>query len=212
MKTLRRVWLLATPCTASLPGSFIHGILQARVLEWVHKFKQIPRCAKGQGSLVCYSSWGCKSWAQLSDWTTNVWMWEMSHNEGWAAKTWPFWTVVLEKTLESPLDSKEIKPVSPKGNQPWIFKGLMLKLKLQYFVRLLWRARLTGKDSDAKKNWRQEESWATEDEMVGWHHWRNGLECEQTQGDSEGQGSLACCSPWDHKESDPTQQLNNNYQ
>ena len=90
---------------------------------------------------------------------------------------------------ESPLDSKKIKPVNPKGNQSWIF---------------------TGKDPDAVKNWGQEEKGETEDEMSRWHHWLNGYNFEQAQQDSEGQGSLGCCSPWVHEESDLTEQLNNN--
>ena len=86
----------------------------------------------------------------------------------------------------------------------------MVKLKLQYFGHLMWRAWLIGKDPDAGKDWRQEEKGETEDEMVGWHHWLNGHEFEQTPGASEGQGGLVCCIPWGHKESDMTEWLNNN--
>ena len=104
---------------------------------------------------------------------------------------------------QSPLDSKEIKPVNPKGNQPWIFIG-----RTEAEAPILWppdvKSRLTGKDPDAGKDWRQEEKGMTEDEMVGWHHWFNGHESEQTPGDSEGQRSLDCCSPWAGKESDST--------
>ena len=107
-----------------------------------------------------------------------------------------FQTVVLEKTLESPLDCKEIKPVNPKGNQPWIFIG---RTDAKAEAPILWlpevKSQLIGKDPDIGKDWRQEEKGAAEDEMVGWHHWLNGHEFEQTQGDGEGQGSLACCSP-----------------
>ena len=121
-----------------------------------------------------------------------------------------FQTVVLEKTLESPLDCKEIKPVNPKGNQPWIFIG---RTDAKAEAPILWlpevKSQLIGKDPDIGKDWRQEEKWAAEDEMVGWHHWLNGHEFEQTQGDGEGQGSLACCSPSSHKESDRTEWLNN---
>ena len=114
---------------------------------------------------------------------------------------------VLEKTLESPLDWKEIQPVHPKGNQSWIFiGGLMLKLKLQYFGHL--KNWLIWKDPDDGKDWRQEEKGTTEDEMVGWHHWLNGHEFEQALGVGDGQGSLACCSPWDHKDSDTIEWLN----
>ena len=127
--------------------------------------------------------------------------------EGWVPKNWCFWTVVLEKTLESPLDYKEIKPVNPKGNQPWIFTG-----RTGFEDPILWppdaKNRLTRKDPDAGKDWRQEKG-TTEDEMVGWHHWLNEHEFEQTLGDSEGQGNLECCSPWGRKELHMTEQLNN---
>ena len=141
--------------------------------------------------------------AMLSN--SHVQMWELGHEEGWAPKNWCFWIVVLGKTLESPLDSKEIKPVHPKGNQPWIFIG---RTDDEAEVLILWpsdvKNQLAGKDSDAGKDWRQEEKGVTEDEMVGWHHWLHGPDFEQTQGDSEGQGSLACCGPWGHKELDVT--------
>ena len=117
-------------------------------------------------------------------------------------------TVVLEKTLESPLDCKEIKPVNRKGNQFWIFIG---RTDAEAEAPILWppdvKSRLTGKDPDAGKDWRWEEKGMTEDKMVGWHHRINGHEFEQALGDGEGQGSLACCSPW---ESDTTEQLSNN--
>jgi len=108
-----------------------------------------------------------------------------------------FSIVVLEKTLECPLDSKEFKPVHPKGHQPWIFIG---RIDAEAEAPVLWppdaKHQPTGKDPDAGKDWGQEEKEVTEDEMVGWHHWFNGHEFEQTLGDSEGQGSLACCSLW----------------
>ena len=123
-------------------------------------------------------------------------MQELDHKEGWAPKNWCFQTVVLEKTLESPLDSKEIKPVNPKGNQPWIFIG---RTDTEAEALIFWppdaENRLIEKDSAAGKDWRQKEKGTTEDEMVGWHHWLNEYEFEQFLGDSEGQGSLACCSP-----------------
>ena len=103
--------------------------------------------------------------------SNHVWMWELDYNESWALKNWCFWTVVLEKTLESPLDGKEIQPVHPKENQSWILlEGLMLKLKLKYFGHLMLRADSFEKDPDAGKDWRQDEKWTTEDDMVGWHH------------------------------------------
>ena len=121
------------------------------------------------------------------------------------------WTVVLEKTLESPLDCKEIQPVNPKGNQSWIFIG---RIDAEAEAPILWppdrKNQFTGKDPYAGKDWRQEEKGMTEDEMVGWHYWLNEHEFEQTLGDSEGQGSLVCCSPWGCKELVTTQQLNNN--
>ena len=106
-------------------------------------------------------------------------------------------TVVLEKTLESPLDSKEIKPVNPKRNQSWICIG---RTDAEAEAPILWspqvKSQFIGKDPDAGKDWEQEEKGATEDELVGWHHWLNGHEFEQTLGDSKGQGSMVCFSSW----------------
>ena len=134
-------------------------------------------------------------------------MWELDHKEGWAPKNWCFWTVVLEKTLESPLDCKEIKPVNPKENQSWIFiGGTDAELKLQWPPDV--KNWLIGKDPDAGKDWRWEEKGTTEVEMVGWHHWLNGHEFEQAPGVGEGQGSLVCRSPWGCKELDTTERLN----
>ena len=104
-----------------------------------------------------------------------MYRYELDHKESWAPKNWCFWTVVLEKTLESPLGSKEIKPVNPKGNQLWIFVGrVTLKLKLQYVGQLMRRAGIIGKDPEAGMDWRQEEKGMAKDEMVGWHHRLNG--------------------------------------
>ena len=109
--------------------------------------------------------------------SSHVWMWELEYQESWAPNNWCFWTVVLEKTLESPLDYKEIQPVHPKGNQPWVFIGrLMLKMKLQYFWPPDAKSWLIGKDPDAGKDWGQEEKGMAEDEMVRWHHRLNGHE------------------------------------
>ena len=134
----------------------------------------------------------------------------MDHEEGWVLKNWCLWTVVLEKTLESPLDSKEIKPVNPKGNQPWIF---IERTVAKAETPMLWppdaKSQLIGKGPDAGKDWGQEEKGTTEDEMVRWHHRLNGHKFEQTPGDGEGQESLVCYSPWGHKESDTTKRLNN---
>ena len=134
------------------------------------------------------------------------WIWELDHKEGRVLKNWCFWTVVLKKTLGSPLDSKEIKPVKPKGNQPWILIG---RTDAEAETPILWppdvKRRLIGKDPDSRKDWGQEKNDATEDEMVGWHYQLNGHGFEQTPGDSEGRGSLACCSPWGCKELDMTE-------
>ena len=117
-------------------------------------------------------------------------MWELDHKEDWAPKNWCFLTAVLEKTPASPLDSKEIKPVNPKGNQPWTFIG---RTDAKAEAPILWppdaKSWLTGKDPDAGKNWGQEERGMTEHEMAGLHHWLNGQEFEQTPGNSDGQGS-----------------------
>ena len=119
-------------------------------------------------------------------------------------KNWWFQIVVLEKTLESPLDSKEIKPVNPKGNQLWMFTE-RTDGKVESLI--LWppvKSWLTGRDPDTGKDWGQEEKRVTEEEMVGQHHQLIGHEFELTLEDSEGQGSLMCCSPWGHKESEIT--------
>ena len=111
--------------------------------------------------------------------------------------------MVLEKTLESPLDSKEIKLVNPKGNQSWMFIG---KIDAEAETPILWlpdvKNWLTEKDPDAGKDWSREEKGTTEDEMAGWHHRLDGHEFEQAPGDGDGQGSLVGCSPWSRKESD----------
>ena len=103
--------------------------------------------------------------------------WELGHKEGWALTNWCFLTVVLEKTLQSPLDCKDIKPVNPKGNQSWIFIG-----RTDAEAPILWppdaKSQLIRKDPDAREDWRQEEKGTTEDEMVGWHNWLNGHEFE----------------------------------
>ena len=129
-----------------------------------------------------------------------VWMWELDLKERWAPKNWCFWNVVLEEILESPLYCKEIQPVNPKRNQLWIFIG---KTDPEAEAPILWPPDEKSRP-DAGKDWGQEEKGAAEEEMVGGHHQLNGHESEQTLGYSEGQGSLACCSPWGHKESDPT--------
>ena len=127
--------------------------------------------------------------------SNHIQMWELDLKEGWAPKNWCFWTVVLEKTLESPLDIKEIKPVNTKINQCWIFIG---RTDAEAEAPILWppdaKSWLIRKDSDARKDWRKEEKGTTEGEMVGWHHQLNGHEFEQAPGDGDGQGSLVCYS------------------
>ena len=136
-------------------------------------------------------------------------MWELDYKESWVQKNWCFWTVVLEKTLENPLDFKEIQPVHPKGNQSWVFIG---KTDVEAKTPIFWppdaESWLIWKDPDAGKDWRQEEKGTTEDEMVKWPHWLNGHEFRLTPGVGDGQGSLVCCGSWSHKESDMTEQLN----
>ena len=123
--------------------------------------------------------------------SSHIRMWELDNKESWVPKNWCFWTVVLEKTLESLLDCKEIQPVNPKGNQSWIF---FERTDAKAEAPILWLSDgknwLIGKDPDAGKDWRLEEKGMREDEMVGWHHWLNEHEFEQTPGDGEGQGSL----------------------
>ena len=136
-------------------------------------------------------------------------MWQLGHKEGWVSKNWCFWTVVF-MTLESPLLCKEIKPVNPRGNLSWIFIGWT---DAEAEAPILWPPDVKNwpirKNPDAGKDWRQEEKGTTEDEIVGWLYWLNGHEFEQGLGDGEGQGSLACYSPWDCKKSDMTEWLNN---
>ena len=138
----------------------------------------------------------------------HVWMWELDCEESWAPKNWCFWTVVLEKTLESPLNCKEIQPLHSKGDQSWDFFG---RTDAKAEIPILWpphvKSWLTKKDSDGR-DWGQEEKGTTEDEMAGWRHRLNGREFGWTLGVGDGQGGLACCDSWGRKESDMTEQLN----
>ena len=137
----------------------------------------------------------------------HVLTWELDYKESWAPKNWCFWTVVLEKTLESPLDCKEIKPVHPKGNQSGCsWEGLMLKWNSNTLAT--WCEKLTHlKRPCAGKDWGEEEKGMTEDEMLQWHHWLDRHGFVWTPGVGDGQGGLACCSSWGHKKSDMTEQL-----
>ena len=132
----------------------------------------------------------------------HVWMWELDYRESWAPKNWCFWTAVLEKTLE-------IQPVHPKGDQSWVFIG---RTDVKAETPILWpldtKNRLLGKDPDAGEDWRQEEKGMTEDDTVGWHYRFDEHEFDQALGVSDGQGGLACCSSWGHRELDTTEWLN----
>ena len=193
---------LCDPIDSSPPGSPIPGILQARTLEWVAisfskawkwkvKMKLLSRIR------LLATPWTAAHQAPPSMGFSRQEYWSgvplPSPKDGWAPKNWCFQIVVLGKTLESPLDSKEIKATNLKRNQPWISTG---RTDADAEAPVLWplnvKNRLTGQDSDAGKDWGQEGKGATEDKMVGWHHQLNGYEFEQTWGDSEGQGSLAC--------------------
>ena len=136
-------------------------------------------------------------------------MWELNYKESWSQKTWCFWTVVLEKTLESPLDCKEIQPVYPKGDQFWVFIG---RTDVEAETLILWppdgKSWLIWKDPDAGKDWGQEKKGTTEDEMAGWHHRHNGHGFVWTPGVGCGQGGLACCGSWGRKELDMAEWLN----
>ena len=136
-------------------------------------------------------------------------MWNLDSEESWAPKNWGFWTVVLEKTLESPLDCKDIQPVHSEGDQPWDFFG---RNDAKAEIPVLWppyaKSWLIGKDSDSGRDWGLEEKGKTEDEMAGWHHRLNGHEFEWTLGDGDGQGGLVCWDSWGHKKSDTTERLN----
>ena len=182
-------------------------------MHWRRKWQPtpvfLPGEPQGQGSLVgcIYGVAQSRTWLkQLSSSSSqsyafsssHVWMWELDHKESWALKNWCFQTVALKKTLESPSVCKEIKPVNPKENQPWIFIG-RTDAEAEAEALILWppsaKSQLIGQNPDAGKDWRLEEKGTTDDEMFGWHHRLNGHEFEQAPGDGEGQGSLAYCSP-----------------
>ena len=154
-------------------------------------------CVKGPSSQSCGLS------------SSHVWMWELDYKESWVPKNWCFWTVVLEKTLESPLDCKEIQPVHPKGDQSWVFIG---RTDADAEIPTLWphdvKSWFIWKDPDAGKDWGQEEKGTAEDELVGWHHRLNGHGFGWTPEVGDRQGVPACCGPWGRKELDMTKQLN----
>ena len=140
---------------------------------------------------------------------SHVWMWELDYKESWAPKNWCFWTVVLEKTLESPLDCKEIQPVNPKGNQSWMF---FERTDAEAETPILWppdaKSWLIWKDPDAVKDWGQKEKGTTEGDMVGLYHRLNGHGLWWTLGVDVGQGGLVCCGSWGCKELDMTEPVN----
>ena len=184
-------------CSHEIKRCLLLGRKAMTNLDSILKSRDIPLPTKVPSSQTCGFS------------SSHIWTWELAYKESRVPKNWCFWTVVLEKTLESPLDCKEIQPVHPKGNQSWIFIG---RTDAEVEPPILWppdaKKWLIGKDPDAVKNWRQEDKGMTEDEMVEWHYQLNGHEFEQVPGVGDGQGSLVCCSPWGHKESDTTEWLN----
>ena len=179
--------------------------IQKKLAPWKKSYDQPRQHIKKQRHYFANKGPSSQSYGFSS---SHVWIWELDYKESWALKNWCFWTVVLDKTLESPLDCKEIKPVNPKGNQSWIFIG---RTDAEAEIPILWppdaKNWLIGKDLDAGKDWRKEEKGTREDEMVGWNHWLDGHEFEQAPEIGDGQGSLACCSPWGGKELDTTEWL-----
>ena len=155
--------------------------IKKTLAPWKKSYDKPRQCIKKQRYHFADKGLDSQSYVSFS---SHVWMWELDH-KGWWLKNWYFQTVVLEKTLESPLASQEIKQVNPKGNQPWIFTG-----GTDAEALIIWpldgKSCLIERDSDAGKDWGQQEKGVTEDEMVGWQHRRNGYESKQTLGDSEG--------------------------
>ena len=139
----------------------------------------------------------------------HVWMWELDYKESWAPKNTCFWIVVLEKTLENPLDCKDLQPVHSKGDQSWVFSG---RTNVEAEALILWppdvKSWLIGKDPDTRKDWWQGEKWMTEYEMVGLHHRHDDHGFGWAPGVGNGQGGLACCSSWGRKELGMTEWLN----
>ena len=160
------------------PGSrisiTISILVKAMVFPWKEVYDQLRQHSKKQRRFFVNSSLSGQDYGFSRG---HVWMWELDCKEGWVLKNWCFWTVVLEETLDSPLDCKEIQPVHPKGNESWIFIG---RIDAKAEAPILWppdvKSWLIWKDPDARKGWGQEEKGTTEDEMVGWHHWLNGHE------------------------------------
>ena len=207
------VWMLSFKPAFSLSSLtfikrfFSSSLLSAlRVVSSAYLRLLIFLCIKKQGHYLADKGLSSQSYGFSS---SDVWMWELDHKESWAPKTWCFWTVLLENTLESPLDYKDIQPVLPKGDQSWVFIG---RIDVEAEAPTLWppdaESWLIWKDPNAEKDWGQEEKGMTEDEMVGWHHWLNGHGFGWTPGVGDGQGGLACCGSWGCKELDMTERLN----
>ena len=168
---------------------------------WKESYDQPSQCVKKQRHYFANKGLSSQSYGFSSP---HVWMWELNSKEYWAPKNWCFWTVVLKKTLVSPLDHREIKPVNPEGNQSWIFIG---RTDAKAEAPILWPADSLEKTLMlGKTEGRRRRGW--QDKIVGWHHQLNGLMFEQALRVDDGQESLACYSPWSCKESDMTERLN----
>ena len=202
---------LCDPVDCRPPGSSVHGILQARILECVaNPFSRGSSWPRDQAWVSCiagrfFTIWVTREAESYVFFSSHVWIWQKDHKEDWVLKNWYFWVLVLEKTLESPLDCKEIKPINSKGNQPWIFIGrtdAKTKLKFQYFGHLMRRAdslEKTGKDFPLRQKEREQQWVKCLDRITD-----NGCAFGQTPGNSEGEGSLVYYSPRDSKELDTT--------
>ena len=198
------IYLFGSKITAD--GDCSHEIKRRLLTPWKESYDQPREHIKKQRHYFVDKGPSSQGYGFSSG---HVWMWELEYKESWVLKNWCFWTVVLEKTLESPLDCKEIQPVHPKGDQSWVFIG---RTDFEVETPILWppdaKSWLFWKDPDVGKNRGQEEKGTTEDEMVGWHHQLNGNGFGCTPGVGDGQGGLACCGSWGCKESDMTKQLN----
>ena len=182
--------------------------LHSSTIAWKIPWTEEPDRLQSMGSQRVRHNW-VTSLSLFKTQTVVMYGWELDCEESWAPKNWCFRTVVLEKTLESPLDCKEIQPVHPKRKQSWVFIG---RTDIEAETPILWypnaKSWLIVKDPDAGKDWRQEEKGMTEYETVGWHHWLNGHESEYTPGVGDGQRGLVCCGSWGCKESDTSEWLN----
>ena len=202
METVRDFILGGSKITAD--GDWSHEIKRHLIL-WRKTMTNLDSILKSKDHFSnkgpCGQSYGFSS--------SHVWMWELDYKASWTPKNWCFWTVVLEKNLEGPLDCKEIQLVHPKGNKSWMVIG---RTDAEAETPILWtpdvKSWFTGKDPNAGKDWRWGEKEMTEDEMVEWHHWLSGLEFEQAPRVGDGKWGLACCSPWSCKELDMTEWMN----